>query len=118
MAIGLVESPHQVLEKESQIKELENAKSDSRLLALDNEYMQVSFKTVYIRKHFVCDYSQLEDQFGNPIKIPPNEKKALVVAMTLHEKGRTALKKTDYHKALVFFLEADQEFKYATYFLE
>lgn len=42
MAIVLVESPDQVINKESQIKELEDTKSDSRLLALDDSYMQVS----------------------------------------------------------------------------
>lgn len=45
------------------------------------------------------------------MKIPPNERKALIVAMALHEKGKGALKKHDYHKALIYFLEADQEFK-------
>lgn len=41
MAIVLVESPDQVVDRENQIKELENTKTDSRLLALDDEYMQV-----------------------------------------------------------------------------
>ncbi|XP_018565233.1 NEDD8 ultimate buster 1 isoform X2 [Anoplophora glabripennis] len=94
LAIAISETPTQVLETENQIKELENIKTDSRLLALDNEFMQ------------------LEDQFGNPIKIPPNEKKALIVAMTLHEKGKSALKRLDYSRALVFFLEADEEFRH------
>ncbi|XP_028146544.1 NEDD8 ultimate buster 1 [Diabrotica virgifera virgifera] len=92
LAIILSETPTQVFQAENQIKELESVKTDSKLLALDNEYMQ------------------LEDQFGNPIKIPPKERKALVVAMALHEKGKTALKRNDYTRALVFFLEADQEF--------
>ncbi|KAJ8927192.1 hypothetical protein NQ314_020468 [Rhamnusium bicolor] len=94
LAITISETPTQVVQTEKQIKELEEIKTDSRLLALDNQYMQ------------------LEDQFGNAIKIPPNEKKALIVAMTLHEKGKTALKRNDYSKALVFFLEADEEFRH------
>ncbi|CAH1111063.1 unnamed protein product [Psylliodes chrysocephalus] len=93
LAIVLIESPSQVSQNESQIKELESVKTDSKLLALDNEYMQ------------------LEDQFGNPIKIPPNERKALVVAMALHEKGKAALKRNDFSRALIFFLESDQEFR-------
>ncbi|KAJ8984421.1 hypothetical protein NQ317_012484 [Molorchus minor] len=68
LAITIAESPIQIKEAENTIKELESIKTDSRLLALDNDFMQ------------------LEDQFGNPIKIPPNEKKSLVVAMTLHER--------------------------------
>lgn len=41
MAIVIVESPNEVAEKETQMKELEDTKTDSRLLALDDEYMQV-----------------------------------------------------------------------------
>lgn len=43
MAIVLVESPDQVMDKENEIKDLESTKTDSRLLALDDEYMQVFF---------------------------------------------------------------------------
>lgn len=78
---------------EEQIRELEGVKTDSRLLALDSDYMR------------------LEDQFGNVVKIPEEEKRALIVAMALHEKGRAALKREDYSRALVFFLEADAEFR-------
>lgn len=49
---------------------------------------------------------------GNAINVPLNEKKALITAMTFHEKGKVALKRQDYAKALVYFLEADQEFRY------
>ncbi|XP_076255328.1 NEDD8 ultimate buster 1-like [Rhynchophorus ferrugineus] len=93
LAIVLAETPIEVEKNENKIKELESVKTDSQLLALDDHYLR------------------LEDQFGNPIKIPNNEKKALIVAMTLHEKGRSALKKEDYSTGLVFFLEADQEFR-------
>lgn len=43
MAIVLAESPDQVIDRENEIKDLENTKTDSRLLALDDEYMQVEF---------------------------------------------------------------------------
>lgn len=42
MAIVLAESPDQVINTETQIKELEDTKTDSKLLALDDEYMQVT----------------------------------------------------------------------------
>lgn len=45
------------------------------------------------------------------MKLPLAERKALVIAMALHEKGRSALKKEDYSLALVNFLEADKEFR-------
>lgn len=41
LAILLSESPSQVIEKENQLKDLENAKTDSKLLSMDDEYMQV-----------------------------------------------------------------------------
>lgn len=44
--------------------------------------------------------------------MPKHEKRALTVAMALNEKGKSALKREDYSKALIFFLEAEQEFKY------
>nr|CAI5842294.1 unnamed protein product [Callosobruchus analis] len=93
IAILLNENETEIAARENKIKDLENTKSDSRLLALDNEYMQ------------------LEDQFGNVVKIPSHEKKALVVAMMLQEKGKSALKKKDYTKALIYFLEADEEYR-------
>ncbi|CAH1964750.1 unnamed protein product [Acanthoscelides obtectus] len=92
LAILLNDGETEITDNEKKVQDLENTKSDSRLLALDNEYMQ------------------LEDQFGNAVKIPSHEKKALVVAMTLHEKGRSVLKKKDYTRALIYFLEADEEY--------
>jgi len=55
-------------------------------------------------------YLQIADQSGRALKLPPEEQKALVIAMSLHEKGREALHKGDYPSALVFLLEAEQEF--------
>lgn len=36
----------------------------------------------------------------------------MAIAMSLHEKGRVALKQEDYALALVLLLEADKEFRY------
>jgi len=41
------------------------------------------------------------------LDLPEAERKALAVALALHDKGRAALKTEDYSKALVFLLEAD-----------
>lgn len=53
---------------------------------------------------------QVADQSGKPLELPLEEKKALAVALALHEKGRSALKREDYSLALVFLLEADREY--------
>ena len=36
---------------------------------------------------------------------------ALVLAMTLHEKGKATVKRKDYSEGLLLLLEADKEFK-------
>lgn len=53
---------------------------------------------------------KLEDQDGNSIHIPPEEKRALMMALAMHEKGRAALKKELFNEALVLLLEADNEY--------
>lgn len=55
-------------------------------------------------------YLQIADQSGRALQLPQEERKALVIAMSLHEKGREALHQGDYPSALVFLLEAEQEF--------
>ncbi|KAK9728684.1 UBA/TS-N domain [Popillia japonica] len=68
LAVILNESITNIKEDENRIREIESTKADTSLLALDDGYMQ------------------LEDQCGNTISIPLKEKKALMVAMALHEK--------------------------------
>lgn len=53
----------------------------------------------------------MEDQDGNLIHLPPAEKKAIMMALAIHEKGRAALKRNDYNEALLFLLEADSDYK-------
>ena len=53
---------------------------------------------------------QVADQSGKPLDLPPEEKRSLVIAMSLHEKGRAALKRREHAAALVLLLEAEAEF--------
>jgi hypothetical protein len=54
---------------------------------------------------------QVADQSGKFLDLPEAaERSALIIAMSLHEKGRAALKRRDYPAALVLLLEADIEF--------
>ena len=55
-------------------------------------------------------FLQVADQSGKSVDLPPAEKKAIIIAMSLHEKGRAALKRRDYPTALVLLLEAETEF--------
>lgn len=52
----------------------------------------------------------MEDQQGNSIYLPEAEKKALMLGLALHKKGRESLNRENYNLALVLFLEADDQF--------
>lgn len=53
----------------------------------------------------------MEDQDGNIVHLPVEEKRAIMMALAIHEKGRAALKRNDYNEALIFLLEADGEYR-------
>uniref|UniRef100_A0AAQ5ZRC8 UBA domain-containing protein n=1 Tax=Amphiprion ocellaris TaxID=80972 RepID=A0AAQ5ZRC8_AMPOC len=55
-------------------------------------------------------FLEIGDQKGNPLNIPHKEKKALILAMGFHEKGRSLMKKKQYENALCHLLQADQQF--------
>ena len=52
----------------------------------------------------------LEDQSGKRVDLPGEERRALIKAMSFHEKGRADLKKKNYELALVLLLEAFSEY--------
>ncbi|TRY55329.1 hypothetical protein DNTS_009036 [Danionella cerebrum] len=56
-------------------------------------------------------FLEIADQKGNPLHILKRERKALILAMGFHEKGRALMKKRNYSAALSHLLHADQEFK-------
>ncbi|XP_039295333.1 NEDD8 ultimate buster 1 isoform X2 [Nilaparvata lugens] len=82
--------------EEVQLRSVQQMRADIGLLA--NSTNQVD------------PYLQITDQAGNSLYLPDEERRSLVTAMTLHEKGRAAMKRNDYALALIFLLEADKEF--------
>ncbi|KAK7118883.1 hypothetical protein R3I94_022407 [Phoxinus phoxinus] len=55
-------------------------------------------------------FLEIADQKGNPLQIPNDERKALILAMGFHEKGRSLMKKRDHSAALCHLLLADEQF--------
>lgn len=99
MALILEETAAESQDRERQELELCKIREDADLLS--------SADTDDPRRY----YMQIADQTGKPIALPAEERKALSVAMVLHEKGRTALKRKKYSEALLLLLEADKEFR-------
>ncbi|KXJ08773.1 NEDD8 ultimate buster 1 [Exaiptasia diaphana] len=56
-------------------------------------------------------FLEIRDQEGRPLSLPESERKALALAMTLHEKGKSILKQNRNAEALLYLLEADKEFR-------
>ena len=45
----------------------------------------------------ICSvFLKVADQSGRALSLPPEERIAIIIAMSLHEKGRAALKKEDF----------------------
>lgn len=100
MALVLVETADEARDRERQEVELNKIREDAGLLSsVDSDDPSSRY------------YMQIADQSGKPINLPLAERKALGVAMVLHEKGRAALKRKKYSEALPLLLEADKEFR-------
>lgn len=93
MALVLDSSPTEHADENAVYDRVKSVKSDAELLIGGKQSMM-----------------HMEDQSGNGIYLPPDEKKKLMLALALHEKGRTELNKDKFSEAIVFFLEADSEF--------
>jgi len=97
MAMCMTATEAQITQKDKDLMHVQKLRKAAEMLSKksdDDEYFNV----------------QIADQKGQPIDLPIEEKKALTIAMTLHEKGRAVLKDQKVTLALPLLLEADEEF--------
>ncbi|OWR52957.1 hypothetical protein KGM_213317 [Danaus plexippus plexippus] len=99
MALVMAEAPEQIKKEDKIYREMKSTLDDATLLS---EYVDDIADDE--------EYMKLEDQSGKAIKLPPAERRSLLIGLALHERGRAAARKQDYSLALVLFLEADRQF--------
>ncbi|KAL4702199.1 hypothetical protein ACJJTC_002462 [Scirpophaga incertulas] len=100
MAVIMTESPEQVEKEDRRYLEMKTTRDDALLLSETvNDLTEGD------------DYMMLEDQTGKAVKLPAKERRALLVGLTLHERGRAAARRQDWPLALVLLLEADRLFR-------
>lgn len=93
-----------------QILAVETSDEDSR--SEDKNYSRITKirrdAEVLLKKNG-SDYFKLENQNGEAVHLPEEERISIMMALLLYEKGRAELKKDNYADALILFLEADNE---------
>ncbi|KAK3088676.1 hypothetical protein FSP39_022249 [Pinctada imbricata] len=99
MCLVLTETEAESARKEAELNHLMSTRQAAELLSDRAEKDDDAFGI------------QIADQSGRPLQLPAEERKALTLAMTLHEKGRVAVKRGEIAKALLLLLEADKEFR-------
>ncbi|XP_072235024.1 NEDD8 ultimate buster 1 [Leuresthes tenuis] len=99
-----------VSDAEQVSREEEEKKNQSESLQRTKKGFQILSERDGSEDPDTTPYLEIADQRGNPLKIPHQEKKALILAMGFHEKGRSLMKRKQYDNALCHLLQADQQF--------
>uniref|UniRef100_A0A182WFB5 UBA domain-containing protein n=1 Tax=Anopheles minimus TaxID=112268 RepID=A0A182WFB5_9DIPT len=64
-----------------------------------------------INENDSSNFLSIEDQSGNAIFLPKEEKKSLLMGLTLYEKGKAAMIVGNFEEALLLLIEADHDFR-------
>uniref|UniRef100_A0A182M6D9 UBA domain-containing protein n=1 Tax=Anopheles culicifacies TaxID=139723 RepID=A0A182M6D9_9DIPT len=64
-----------------------------------------------INENDSSNFMSIEDQSGNAIFLPKEEKQSLLMGLTLYEKGKAAMTVGNFEEALLLLLEADHDFR-------
>ncbi|XP_037549955.1 NEDD8 ultimate buster 1 [Nematolebias whitei] len=99
-----------VSDAEQVSKEEEDKKNQSESIQRTQKGFQILSERDGSEDPESTPFLEIADQKGNPLKIPHLEKKALILAMGFHEKGRSLMKRKQYDNALCHLLQADQQF--------
>lgn len=110
----------QVLDSEKTLLE-QGVKNNKQIMALMTEDDAGNAEDPYARikkirseaetvlKSQNTGFLSIEDQSGKSIHLPENERRSIIMALLLYEKGRVQLKNDKFSDALLLFLEADAE---------
>uniref|UniRef100_UPI003AAAFD80 NEDD8 ultimate buster 1 n=1 Tax=Centroberyx gerrardi TaxID=166262 RepID=UPI003AAAFD80 len=97
-------------ERKRQTAEEEKKKNQNESLQRTQKGFQILSERDGSEDPETTPFLEIADQKGNPLKIPHTEKKALILAMGFHEKGRSLMKRKQYDNALCHLLQADEQF--------
>ena len=97
LVIKINPDDHSLTVVHEQKRILELAKNDASVLGTDDG--------------FGAPGLQITDQNGKQIDLPNEERSALILAMSLHEKGKAAIRRDEYELALLLLIEAMEEYR-------
>lgn len=93
---------------------VQKARDDAQLLINRTKFLQVSVAlslSVWSLQLITLSH-QLTDQQGNSVHVPPEEGNLIRMGLAMYEKAKVEMKKKNYSEALLFLLEADNDFKH------
>uniref|UniRef100_A0A667Z376 Negative regulator of ubiquitin-like proteins 1 n=1 Tax=Myripristis murdjan TaxID=586833 RepID=A0A667Z376_9TELE len=87
-------------ERRRQVSEEQKKKSQEESIQRTHKGFQILSERDGSEDPETTPFLEIADQKGNPLQIPLKERKALILAMGFHEKGRSLMKRKQYDDAL------------------